>query len=365
MGGLACVPHGRLTWHAGQVTVTDDEFTGVFHDELQKANYPVVGNQDNLFPDPSESSAELMVGGRIDKLNANICSNVSGMKGGAFIHVDWEIYDVIARKVVYKTATEGSYKTEKNSQSGGVPEFMTNAFDIAVQNLLADEGFHALVTRKEGAGSATAVQAVLPIIEMRAPPAISSMGDARAASVTVLTGTGHGSGFIISPDGYVITNQHVVQEARAVKVRLATQREVVGEVVRTDAARDVALIKLAESNLPAVSIRSADAPEVGDEVFAIGAPLLDKLDVTVTRGIVSAYRDTRGFKFIQSDVSVHPGSSGGPLVDKSGLVVGVCDWGMQTGGVNESLNFFIPIADAVTRLQIHLGNTKPTVLSTR
>jgi serine protease Do len=99
-----------------------------------------------------------------------------------------------------------------------------------------------------------------------------------------------------------------------------------------------------------MALRLNSAPQVGEEVYAIGTPLSHKLDVTVSRGIVSAYRDEGGLKYIQSDVQIHSGNSGGPLVDKEGNVVGIAVMGMTRGGVSQNLNFFVPISEAIDRL---------------
>lgn len=357
MGGLFCKTRGRLIWRAGRADIGNEELAQTFQEVLKQSNYPVVGDPDALFDDAGASQAELKVAGQIDKLEIDACypddnsQNYEYAKGGAYIHVNWQIYDVLTRKVVYEVSTEGAYKNDSTS-TYGIPTFITGAFDIAVRNLVANQGFHDLVMRKRNAQSTSTE---LPPIQLRAattPP--TGVSDARAGTVTVITSTGHGSGFIISPDGYVLTNQHVVEQAHVVKVRLASGRDVIGEVLRTDAARDVALIRLAESNLPALNLRLATAPEVADEVFAIGTPLDLALDTTVTRGIVSAYRNDGGFKFIQCDVAVTHGNSGGPLLDKSGAVVGLTEKGLhpdQTG----SLNLFIPIDDAIRHLKIRFS----------
>jgi hypothetical protein len=350
--GTLCVPRETLEWRGGKVNITDDEFTEVFREELLKANYSVVGDPNALFEDPSAWKAELLVAGLINKIEANICFALRKSKGGSFIRVNWQIYGQLERKVIYETTTEGSYETDK-LDSGGIPKFVTNAFAVAVQNLLADQGFHALVLRSKDQQAGALPEPVYTSVAIdRSPRILRGISDVRAAAVTVFAGRGHGSGFIISPSGYVLTNEHVVKEARFVKVRLANGREILGDVVRSDSARDVALIKVAETNLPCISLRLATAPNVGDEVYAIGTPLSEKLDVSVTRGIISAYRDEGGLKFIQSDVQVHPGNSGGPLVDKDGEVIGISVAGIMTGGVSQNLNFFVPIADAVSRLRI-------------
>jgi len=358
--GLLCLGNQELNWRGGKADITDDELTQAFREELQKANYPIVGDPNALFEDPSTWKAELLVAGLIDKIEANACFPKAGFgnwrdaKGGAFVQVNWQIYGQMERKVIYETKTQGSYETDEMT-SYGLSKFVTNAFAGAVQNLLADPGFHGLVIRSKGQGAGTLSQPTYSAIDIdRAPRPAHGISDARAGAVTVFAGSGHGSGFIVSPSGYVLTNEHVVREARFVKVRLANGREILGDVVRSDAARDVALIKVAESNLPAMSLRLATSPNVGDDVYAIGTPLSEKLDVSVTKGIISAYRDESGLKYIQSDVQVHPGSSGGPLVDKDGGVVGIAVLGLRSGGASQNLNFFVPIGDAVSRLRLNV-----------
>lgn len=356
--GWLCVQKNTLEWRGGQVNITDDRFTETFQEELQRANYSVIGDPNSLFDDPSSWKAELLVAGLINKIETNVCfplgpwGNYKKVKGGAFIRVNWQVYGQLERKVIYETTTEGSFETMESS-SGGAQLLLTNAFAAAVQNLLADPKFHNLVLRpkEQRAGSLpdpsyTSIVLDSPKVDM------ASAGEARIGAVTVFAGKGHGSGFIVSPSGYVITNYHVVKEARIVKIRLANGRELLADVVRTDSARDVALVKTTETNLPALPLRLNTSLNIGEEVYAIGTPILEQLDVTVTKGIISAYRDVEGLKYIQSDVQIHPGNSGGPLVDGNGKVVGIAVSALTLNGLSQNLNFFIPITEAVSRLRL-------------
>ena len=361
MGGWLCKNRGRISWKDG--IDIGDEIQGGFRDAMKQANYPVVGSPDALFEDPSISKAELYVAGLIDIVQADACypdddsRDYRHAKGGAYVRVNWQVYDPLVRKVVYQVSTEGSYKTD-NTVLTNARGFMALAFDRAASNLAADQGFHDLVMRKQSTAAASAEIKPIEISSAAGPP--TGISDARAATVTVINGSGHGSGFIISPDGYVLTNQHVVDQAHDVKVRLASGRSVMAAVLRTDSARDVALIKLSESNLPALNLRLASSPEVADEVFVIGTPLDLALDSTVARGIVSAYRNLQGFKFIQCDITINHGNSGGPLLDKSGAVVGLTDLGLQLEQDEVgTVNLFIPIDDAVQRLKIRFRPVAP------
>ena len=136
-----------------------------------------------------------------------------------------------------------------------------------------------------------------------------------------------------------------------VKVKLTTGREILGEVIRFDRPRDVAVVKAEESGMIALPIRDSE-PGVGEEVYAIGAPLDEEFSTTMTKGIVSGYRTIESFKYIQSDVNVLPGNSGGPLLDKNGNVVGISCSGVSFGPVSIGLNFFVPIQEALRRLNI-------------
>jgi S1-C subfamily serine protease len=181
-----------------------------------------------------------------------------------------------------------------------------------------------------------------------------NINDYRKAVVTILTESGHGSGFIITENGYVLTNQHVVGISRFVNAKLVTGREVRGEVIRTDTIGDVALIKLEKGIYPYVLLGNSSLLAIGDEVYAIGAPLEEESSQTVTRGIVSSFRMERGLRYIQSDVTVHEGNSGGPLVSLQYGVVGVYASGHRFSDRNggTGLNQFIPVEDAITMLNI-------------
>lgn len=354
MGGSICKERGRMNWRSGHADIADDDLQLAFRETLQQANYPVANDPDDLFNRKSDPRAELRVAGSIDRLLVEPCyyydnyQDYDRAKGAAYVHVNWQVYDVIAGRVVFETSTEGSFATD-NVKPAGVTILLSNAFGAAVNNLLSNQSFHDLVMRQR-----TASNAFPDRVPIRMPASDGVEGGipgTRAAIVTIFHGDIMGSGFIISPDGYALTDAHVVGNERFVTVRLASQRTLVGEVLRTDRERDVALIKLSESGLPALKLRLATEPEVADEVYALGTPLDQSLDNTLTRGIVSAYRNIDGLKFIQGDINVHHGNSGGPLLDRSGAVVGLTEMNAARDE-NGTVKLFTPIGDAVQRLHI-------------
>ncbi len=154
-----------------------------------------------------------------------------------------------------------------------------------------------------------------------------------------------GSGLIISQDGYVITNAHVIKDADEIVVRLSDRRQLVAEVVGSDPRSDVALLKVDAEDLPVVSIGDSEELKVGEWVLAIGSPF--GFDYSVTAGIVSALGRNlpreNYVPFIQTDVAINPGNSGGPLFNLDGEVVGVNSQIYSRTGGFMGLSFAIPI----------------------
>ena len=162
-----------------------------------------------------------------------------------------------------------------------------------------------------------------------------------------LRNLGQGSGFIFSSDGYVLTNAHVVADADEVIVTLTDKREFKAKVIGSDQRTDIAVLKLAATDLPKVNIGDSDKVRVGEWVMAIGSPF--GFENTVTAGIVSAKtRETGDFvPFIQTDAAVNPGNSGGPLFNIKGEVVGINSQIFSGGGGYIGISFAIPINTAV------------------
>ncbi len=158
-----------------------------------------------------------------------------------------------------------------------------------------------------------------------------------------------GSGFIVSRDGYILTNYHVVDGADEVVVRMNDRREFIAEVIGKDKRSDIALLKIDADNLPIVKIGDSKDLKVGEWVLAIGSPF--GFDHTVTAGIVSAkgrnLPSENYVPFIQTDVAINPGNSGGPLIDLDGEVVGINSQIYSRSGGFMGLSFAIPIEMAM------------------
>jgi len=169
---------------------------------------------------------------------------------------------------------------------------------------------------------------------------------------------GAGSGFIFEPDGYIMTNHHVVDGADEIIVRMADRREFQAELIGSDPLSDIALLKIDAKNLPTLKLGDSKSLQRGEWVVAIGSPF--NFDQSVTAGIVSAKgrgnNQQQYVPFIQTDVAINRGNSGGPLINLDGEVVGINSWILSSSGGYMGLSFSIPIetaSNAVTQLLEH------------
>lgn len=327
-----------------------------FYFEMQRAGYPRPGQTESLFEEKPRVPEDFEIGMMVRKMQVSLCTQSGENWGGVYVEAKWELFSKRARKVVFDTVTEGSFQND-GPEKTLLSVMFERAFAAATRNMLAERQFADYVT---GAIPLPAAE-VLAASELvlRGPPHAPEGGVARnatllrAAVVTIETGSSTGSGFFISPEGYLLTNHHVVGNVKFVKVKLATGRELVGEVLKTDRRRDVALLKTEAVGVEPLSIRDSD-PNIGEDVFAVGSPLGDRFSGSFTRGVLSGHRSLGELRYLQSDVAVLPGNSGGPLLDGSGAVVGISARALDSGRAN--LNLFIPIDDALATLAVRVRN---------
>lgn len=391
-------PYGMVEQGITSRRLPGDEFKDIFLHTMETQGYDVTGDPGRFFNEFEDMQRTIYaIGARIVDIKADICarSNIWGVKRGdrgeASLEIDWTVYDMIRRKTVYKTSTTG-YAELKTPNMEGLDLMIEHAFASAAHNLGSDEDFHALVffgiptdyTDPRGIMDIDEMpvtkfdpqeDVVLPPQQLSHTPVKKNLEHARQAAVLIQTAGAHGSGFFITGQGHILTNAHVVGNAVRARVVTSGKREkLVAEVLRIDRHRDVALLRLEEipEDLDIVTLPlKLEHPDVGDGVYAIGAPKLTKLQDTVTHGIVSAVRYDRRKKlwFIQADVDIYGGNSGGPLLDENGNIVGMNALGFfiasETLG---GLNWFVPIAKALEKLDIGIEesaaqNGRPVNLS--
>jgi len=351
--GRWCEPRGVLAWTTNNFGNLNPRAVKTFREELTKVGYKVAGDPNELFSDSSTVKVDLEVGGLVTDLVVTHCQqSASEALGGAFLKVKWQVYSPSAKAVVFQVITEGSSQNLDKPDLYRPSDRLINAFRMATDNLLAEQGFRDLVV-----GNATPQESAAPtapryiLTRLQVPPGglAKNVEALRGSVATVYSMAGTGSGFFIGTDGYLITNQHVVGDSRYVKVKLLTGRELVGEVLISKQIRDVALIKTEPLEGTALSVRDSE-PGIGAEVYALGSPFGETFQGTITKGVLSGYREIEGIRYLQSDVTVLPGNSGGPLLDEAGAVVGMAR--LRGGAVGGNLNLFIPIGEALNELGI-------------
>ena len=357
VSGRNCKIEGEaISW--GEDTEVDaDAFKPLFDAVVKKAGYGVEGF-DNLFE--PDQAPDLLLAARIRDISAVFCEERRGRYWtGANIKVDWQVFSTSDQKIVEVLSTEGEYvEKDPSSDADGVYGTIVFAFGSSLEKALSEKAFLRAAARSEIAkedaakGTLASRQDIIKISGTH-PTAPKTVGEAIGSVVAIIRADGHGSGFLVSDDGYILTNEHVVKGVKQVKVRWSDGFETVGEVVRTEARRDVALIKTDARRRAPLNLRLENV-RTGEGLYAVGAPLDAKLQGTVTKGVASATRIVDGFAYVQSDVAVQPGNSGGPLMDEQSRVVGIAASMLQRNGASTNINMFIPVADALEFLRIKM-----------
>lgn len=323
-----------LRWRGAAGQASDPDFAGLLQTEFAKAG---------LAAAEASAPADLQLGARVLSFQAKLDA-----KGGQTVmEVEWQVYSTSAGKVLAKLRTHGGVAGTKAARLGETfAALQQQAFAENVRQLEADPRFRQLAVAP---GPPPAPPAALKIA-YRTGARPLALKEAVGGAVVIFSADDMGSGVLISPDGYILTNQHVAGSSGRVRIRWADGAETSGEVVRADARRDVALIKAAQPKGRPLAIRRTPV-DLGETVYAIGTPLTEAYQNTVTRGIVSATRQLDGQSFIQSDAGMTHGNSGGPLVDEKGAVVGLADLTVDASK-GSTINFFIPIGEALTALSL-------------
>lgn len=344
------------TWAGGRESQELAPYSARFKAELEKAGYKVVTpGEDNVF-DAESGSADYEAAAVITDIALKGCiaqdpAIKGAVKGQSVMRVDWQIYSPIRKQVVAHISTSGKAASDRFSQGGGqtliVDSFAANAMELPL-----DADFRAALSAPKPASKGVLLpdqqRRIALIGNLRVPK--RHISDAVGSVVTILTGAGSGSGVLLSDDGYLLTNAHVVGDEKQVRVRWSDGIETLGEVTRIAKGRDVAIVKTSSRDRTPLAVKRGPL-NPGQRVYAIGSPRGKDFQGTVSSGVVSASRIFEGLRYIQSDVSVSPGSSGGALLDETGSLIGITVAGVDNVG-RAGLNLFIPIGDAMDFLSL-------------
>lgn len=360
--GALCVPNSQIKWRSGgKQNLSSEELVDVFREELEANGWPVVGSTDDLFSGYDVSGAELLIAAKITELQAAICYPMSGFgnynsNGSMRIGVEWQIYNPARKTIIGTINTQGSASLKDLVDDAGY-EMMMQSFAVAVNNLLASQQFSDF-SKRGGMAADPGVQSIIYEIEnpnVAFKSTQQALENAKLSTVVVRTAAGHGSGFAVGTGSKILTNAHVVGDAKNVTIVTSSKISLSGKVEVIDKGRDIAMISISGINLPPLRISSSEIG-LAEKLYAIGAPLNEELSSTVTQGIYSAERDFDGYNWIQSDVSINPGNSGGPLLNSKGHVVGISTAGFMPSGAQVGLNLFIPINDGLKFIGVELKN---------
>jgi serine protease Do len=335
-----------------------------FYDTFKKNGYNTDKNSGGLFKKYERSSGvDFAIGGEITLIRMDVCRHRSawnsallGQTGNMELEVSWKLFSILEKKVVYEIKTKGTASVEEPSYRA-IRDMFTSTFQMASQQLADNPDFIKRVTQEASITKPDNGPDPLLTIKGRKPykgGISTNISMVRNATVVLDTGSGHGSGFVISESGHILTNAHVVGSKKKLRVSFLNGLSMVGTVLRVNNDLDVALLEIENAITKPIPINKTPL-NITEDVYAVGAPIAKSNEGTVTKGVVSKfiYRGD-GIRIIQSDVSVHGGESGGPLVDKSGNVVGITFAGlhMQSQKRSSGLNLFIPIADALDAVNI-------------
>lgn len=271
------------------------------------------------------------------------------------LEIDWEVLDYYLKSIYnLSTNSRSSEFAILDNDSDEKQEAMTKAIEDAMKTGLIEFMSNSKVEalsrdRSELENEKNMQTLVIPASTTH----VSGLESSTKSSVTITSKDTFGSGFIISSNGYLITNYHVVSDPKNLKVILNDNSEYDAEVVRASKVYDLALLKIDAEGLVPYKISDSKDIKVASNVYAIGTPTAEDLSQTISRGIISGVRELGDSKLIQTDASVNSGNSGGPIINKDGEVIGVVSAKIKAFGV-EGVAFGIPAYEIFDRLKINI-----------
>ncbi len=349
-GGFLCVPQKTFPAKPELSPSNTALLSSAFRDQAALSGFDGGSQARSMFAQDAAPDAPFLVGASVSQLSLDVCwrTTLAPPEVKANLHVQWQVYSTTQRRVVATVETDAAFSGMSNL-GNDLEALLARLYgDAAHQLFQAEDLRRAVTTSVAGAEQANGPLAV----NLVRPAGAVAIADALGSVVLIKSGDSLGSGFLVSADGYVLTDQHVVGTASHVRIRWADGIETDGEVLRAVAGRDVALIKTDPRGRRPLAIRFTPL-QPGETVWAIGAP--DGLQNSLTRGVVSnPARMFENFLYIQSDVTVTHGNSGGPLLDDRGAVVGLTDLAYHgpRGDDPVSINLFTPIRDALDFLHV-------------
>jgi len=279
----------------------------------------------------------------------------------AIMVLDWEIVDRQTGKILLEARTFGSAGGFENLRIAQVESFRKALGKFLTQNQTKKtlrKKYHLNTLPPEFKGEAP-IAIPWPVSEPKILPAEEMIENAGKAVISIRTPHGHGTGFFVRPDGLGITCKHVTKNRDFWDALLQDGRTVKIQILRRAENLDLALFKALDGEFPFLPMGLSNPVRRGQEVFAIGTPVLLGLSQSVSRGIVSALRLETHRTLIQTDAAINPGSSGGPLLNQKGEVIGVINLKLVAQDI-EGIGFCLAVDDVRSALNSRIGEIDPS-----
>lgn len=334
------------------------EFDVRANDRLRELGYKVLDPTTSAFAESDAKQARYQMAAVVNTVEQDYFLKPKGYfevsdesYGRTILHVELQVQDSESQEVVFQKAYRG-YGLEQ----GRDPRPIIPAFLNALEHALADP---ELVARLSAAAPTTGgpqstawVALTVPACDRGVMALPAGLNGLAKSVVVVRSGAVRGTAVVISPEGFALTAAHLTKGQARVGVKLESGLELDAEVLRADAKSDLALLRLPGRGYPCVPV-VPKSPSVGENVFVVGTPLGEGFAGSVSRGVVSATRQVDGIDLVQTDASINPGSSGGPLLDRNGQLLGIVSFKVAAPGV-EGLGFGVATSNAASRLAVTL-----------
>ena len=313
--------------------------------------------------DYNESKVWISILAKIKKITINSWGKDAQNSFEGTLIISWEINDYKSKNLFFEKETSGFAKHFNIAFISIIPEeLIFSAFQNAASRLILSSDFVQFAAKYQISPFTTKSQTTPQNLETK-PVEFLSLKDKKKGDlnfneilksiISIKTESGHGSGFLINPDGYAITNYHVVGKSNHVTAFLKGWKPISAEVIRTNPEKDLALIKLQGEEYEYLNLGDMSVTTLGMNIYAAGAPISIGLSHSISKGIIGGIRKLRehDLTLLQTDASINPGNSGGPLINEQGEAIGVIALKLSGLGV-EGLGFAISIDDAKKYLNL-------------
>ncbi len=349
-----------------------DLFKSQFYNLIKSAGFPIAKAEDvkasifNTVPGQNSRNTRFLVGAELvgmkmimEEEKQSIVSKGGEVSVTLTVDIKWKVYDKVRRRQVHEYENSVDHKARNFRRTYDFS--MLNAFQKSLADFIA-EGTLASLVRNSGQNadlnqSAAEDSANSFKIESIKNPDFESIGSlikhTRASCVTVMSDHGHGSGVVIDESGLMLTAYHVIDNSREIKIQLNTGLILNGNLLTFDKESDIALIKIEGAGFKPLPISLSSSTDLGDDILTIGTPIDPELGQSIAKGILSGKRLHNSIAYLQFDMAVSPGNSGGPILNQKGEVIGLVQRKIVGESV-EGIGFGIPINEVVKTLRIEI-----------